>query len=287
MPVYNLYSKKCEKVFVTFPKCACTTLIKWVATIDGIAEQFGISYENNDVVGYSNIHEFGHRYLSVRIGVKTGEVGSAKSLFDGIKSVARGLVRMNEQHVPGGKVVLKDYADIFVVSRSPYSRLLSCYLGNYGDTRWGLRQKYGALFNGDFTFSQFVDALYDNRIHVDSDEHFKPLTNFFDGNFLENVGRMSLIRFDALNARLQSIGDTVGAKFGYERVINRTRYEPEYSRALYDISGNKLIKRRSEGGVSVRGGLQCFYNDEIKEKVEAIYARDFEVFNIPNEIGSE
>ena len=287
MPIYRLYSKRCGKLFITFPKCACTTLIKWVATTDGIDEEFGISLDHNNVRGYANIHEFGQRYLSASINVEPDVANAVERVRRRSMNAIQGMMSLGRHHVAGGRATLRGYDDIFVISRSPYNRLLSCFLGNYGDSTWGLHKEYAHLFDGDFSFAQFVDALYQRRIDIDEDEHFKPLTHFLDHGLVGNLDKMNVVRFENLTDELKAITDAMGIEFDYRRIINKTRYRAQHRGALYDVPGNLVRASAKGGGSDVEGNIFNFYDPGIQRKVEQLYRDDFSSFRIPTHVDAE
>lgn len=182
---------------------------------------------------------------------------------------------------------LRDPAFIRVaVTRNPYDRLVSGFADKFcgKDLRRPWVQEVikqanslEAEGNNRITFSQFVDYLYARDLK-DVNGHWRNQTHILNGVELDQI-----IDLNDMSMKLPELSKALGIDTNI--VFDKKRQSNSYKKsknihspeAVYDISNKELIKFKKEHGFFP--DKDAFYNEDIRQKVRAIYKDDFEMLN--------
>ena len=179
---------------------------------------------------------------------------------------------------------LSEYEKIFIC-RNPYSRIVSCFIDKYIDGRFSyifklniyIRNFFNYLFGREYiglTFEEFVNLVYEQFVLSKYNFlEFDHLTPQFSVNFYNNF------KFDKIY-KLEDLNDSLFLKNEFNLDINNVNLFSNYNCSIsyyfiknaykldYDqlsiLKKNKKIPR-----------YYCFYNNDIKAKINILYRSDF------------
>lgn len=178
------------------------------------------------------------------------------------------------------------YKSIFIC-RNPYSRIVSCYIDKYINGWFTKYFNYNIIINNIlysigldrkiyFTFEEFVNILYNKHLnnrsfYILETNHLLPQID--NKTKIDKIYRLE--DFDEKNFLLNEfeieINDKINNDFGHSTNCGSSlnynfnnAYELEYDVLLY-LKNNKKIPN-----------YVCFYNEDIKNKIDEIYKSDFE-----------
>jgi hypothetical protein len=177
---------------------------------------------------------------------------------------------------------LNNYTVIMII-RNPYERLVSGFLNKF--------RKNGEAFNAlgnDIipTFDNLITYIKDNR-YIDNVVRYRRdnkyisnrwfLNHFYPQTYhdpLDIISYENLIIYDISNIDYNFIEELYKQKIPDDIKNFRGGHET-YNKDKIDKDVSKLILSEYEG---YRPYTRCFYNDDIKSKVDIIFKNDFDFF---------
>jgi hypothetical protein len=163
---------------------------------------------------------------------------------------------------------LADYILILVI-RNPFKRLISGFLEKYKEGG-----EFRHLWNIDLpiTFTNFIIKILESNYNVINYEHFSPQTSGWFNDEIKT--HKKTIIYDIENIDYNYIG-SLYKKIIPPEVINfrgnhiNTAVKP-FNESVYNLTIDSCSDKKIPA--------ECFYNEDLKEKLLQLYKGDFEYF---------
>ncbi|WP_439152409.1 sulfotransferase family 2 domain-containing protein [Winogradskyella sp.] len=275
-PPYPLINPKKKFILFTNAKCGGTTLKSWFLDSLDLENTFSNSVQALKNFGVIFLFKW-YKYRFLNHDLEKIKFSNAY-LRKFIRIYRRTTLSNIKRHV-------NDLAFYKVaVVRNPFDCLVSGYVDKFcgEDINRSCMQAVitqidskDANGNAQITFAQFVDYLYSRNL-MEVNSHWRHQTFVFEGVKLDEV-----IHLKDMSAKLPELSKKLG--FQSEIDFSKHRQSNSYRKDIatkelsevYHISNNELIEFKSKHGCFPE--KNAFYDDEIRQKVRAIYKRDFEM----------
>jgi len=172
-----------------------------------------------------------------------------------------------------------------LICRNPYSRIVSCFIDKYINGRFTKYMNYNIFLNKinniffrnkkniNFTFENFINILYEitqhnfsyyilekKHIMLQFDKNIKidkiyKLENFDEKKFLNNEFNIKI--YNKIN---NDFGNNTNCSICKNTINN-----------VYEMNYEQLLKLKNDNKIP---NFRCFYNNEIKIKIDIIYKND-------------
>ena len=162
----------------------------------------------------------------------------------------------------------------FTILRCPFARLASAYLDKIVSRErpfWSFTDALNDKSAGDrLSFRQFVEALAKPSV-LKADPHWRPQVDFlvlrdYDDYFeLEDFESMRVHLAERIGLEIHDARDLSRHGTSHMKIV-----EDEH---MSDVPAEELFAMKVGGAVP---GLDCFYDDAIREKVRKMYKDDFD-----------
>lgn len=154
---------------------------------------------------------------------------------------------------------------IFV--RNPYKRVVSAFIDKYAKKKYTINIK-------NLTFEKFVNEMDKNGLKYIEKHHFPPqFSEAFRGHInLHRVYDINKIDYNYINYLFGKKLDVTKISRADNNDNHRTLYDYEYKHRAYNINIdelNQMVKKPH---------YKCFYNEEIKRKIDKFYQSDINNF---------
>lgn len=172
-------------------------------------------------------------------------------------------------HIGSHGVLNFDYSTykIIIFVRSPYKRLVSAFLDKYAKKKYTINIK-------NLTFEKFVNEIDRNGLKYIEKHHFPPqFSEAFKGNInLHKVYDIKNIDYVYINSLFGKNLDVTKISRADNNDDHQTIYNYEKNYAAYNIPIEHLDQMKE------KPHYKCFYNKDIKEKVDNFYKIDVNNF---------
>lgn len=156
---------------------------------------------------------------------------------------------------------------IIIFVRNPYKRLVSAFLDKYAKKKYTINIK-------NLTFEKFINEIDRNGLKYIEKHHFPPqFSEAFKGNInLHRVYDIKNIDYAYINSLFGKNLDVTKISRADNNDNHQTKYDYEKNYIAYNIPIDHL------NDMSEKPNYKCFYNKDIKSKVDKFYAVDVNNF---------
>lgn len=165
---------------------------------------------------------------------------------------------------------------IFLFVRNPYKRVVSGFLDKYSNTgsflkKWTLKLP--------LTFDNFVNELVKSNFQIIDRHHFtQQMSEKFDLLLQiknkKQIQMQKIIIYDIENINYEHLEEIYQQKIPFEVLNFRGGHEYKYQEIIdypvYNLLTNDFKEKKPL--------TKCFYNENIKEKIDIFYKKDFDFF---------
>jgi hypothetical protein len=163
---------------------------------------------------------------------------------------------------------LSEYTLLLFI-RNPYKRLVSGFLDKYGPTG-EFRHLWDC--NLPLTFSNFVDAIYQNDSKMVDNHHFTPQTSEHFCDRIKNHSKTFI--YDIENIDYAIIEYIFQKELPDEVIDYRGPHQHKYDIVVhYDVYDTPI-----DDYCDCKPLLSCYFDEDIYKKVGEIYKKDFDFF---------
>lgn len=152
---------------------------------------------------------------------------------------------------------------IIIFIRNPYKRLVSAFIDKYAKKKYTINIK-------NLTFEKFINEMDKNGLKYIEKHHFPPqFSEAFRGNInLHRIYDINNIDYNYINSLFNKDLDVSKISRADNNDNHRTKYNYKDNIKAYNITIDELNKMEE------KPHYKCFYNKDIKSKVDKFYNID-------------
>jgi len=190
-----------------------------------------------------------------------------KKIYTFLSSYEKHKILLESENIDDSLFDFTQYK-IFIVIRNPYERLVSGFLDKYKTTG-----QCNAFWNKNtsLTFRNFVNELIKCDFKMVEEHHFTPQLSEEWCDSMKN--NKDLIVYDIYEIDYDKLEKLYNTKIPFE--IRNNKHNENKNREIIDYPIYDLPLQEYE---NKKPFTYCFYDDDIRAKVESFYKYDFEFF---------